>query len=111
MVQKNHFIKNRDQETSEWISFPSPSSLHFLLCPPPKEERERESNRPDSLTYFDNLALSITESSGKLMKAVIDLNIILLNSYLLSCFISVSFRDHVMAVPDFEAHVCHVYYI
>lgn len=67
-----------------------------------------ESSRPDSLTDFENVPLCFAEYSGEPMKAVIDLNMIV-TFIAFSYFISVSFRDRVMAVPDFEACVFCVY--
>ena len=117
MVQGNHFIKNRDHETSE-------SFLFFSILPtfppaPPTQRRKRAcvwqgrdrakkngNSRWASSTPFENLPLSSAKYSGKLMSAV--LLVLLLNSHLW-CFDSVSFRDRLMAVPAFEAHVLNVY--
>lgn len=94
MVQRNHFIKNRDHETSEFpFLLHSP---HIPSCASHSKKKERVcvwqgreraekngSSRWASFTYFENLPLNTQGNS----QAVVDLLVLLLNSLLLCCWL------------------------
>lgn len=75
MVQRSHFSKKRNHETSQRVSFPFSPSSHSLLCPSTPHQREKrekgrerqkESRRPASPMHLENLPLYCTACSGKL---------------------------------------------